>query len=144
MENINRRGFIKRSVIAGGQLCGLAMIASALQSCTNVKYVQGTESDGKITVRKSDLAEDNFAVVRSEKTQAPVYLTKAGDNSYIALLMLCTHKQCELRPTGTFLTCPCHGSEFSNTGKVLKEPADKDLVKYNVTSDAATIYIHLR
>jgi len=144
MENINRRDFITRSVIAGGKLCGLAMIASALQSCTNVKYLQGAENNGRIAVRKADMGEDKFVVVRSEKTQAPIYLTKAGNNAYTALLMLCTHKQCELRPTGTFLTCPCHGSEFSNTGQVLKEPADKDLVNYNVTSDETSIYIHLK
>lgn len=144
MENINRRNFITRSLIAGGQLCGLAMIANTLQSCTNVKYLQGTDSNGLITVKKADMAEDRFAIVRSGKASAPIYLNKTGDNVYTALLMLCTHKQCELRPTGIFLTCPCHGSEFSNTGKVLKEPADKDLVQYKVTADETFIYIHFK
>ena len=144
METINRREFITRSLVTGGQLCGATMLVSALQGCTNVKHLQGTESNGKIVLKKADMEQEKFAVVRSERTQAPIYLARTGDNAYTALLMLCTHKQCELRPTGTFLTCPCHGSEFSNTGQVLKEPAEKDLYKYIVTTDETSIYIHLK
>ena len=140
MKEIDRRQFITRSLT----VCGAAALVSAMQGCSNFKSLQATESNGKLAIKKADMGEDKFIVVRSERTQAPLYLAKTGDNAYTALLMLCTHKQCELRPTGTFLTCPCHGSEFSNTGKVLKEPADKDLYKYNVTSDETSIYIHLK
>jgi cytochrome b6-f complex iron-sulfur subunit len=137
----SRRDFLKGAAVL---CCGMAGMSALLQGCTNVKYVQGTDAGGKLAVKKADMELDKFVVVKTEKTEAPIYLSKTGDNNYTALLMLCTHKQCELRPTGTFLTCPCHGSEFSNTGKVLKEPADKDLYQYNVTTDDTNIYIHLK
>lgn len=135
----NRREFIKTAVGLCGAACGIVL----LESCTNVKYIQGSVSGQNLIVSKTELAESKFVVVRSDKTEAPVYLS-VTEEGYSALLMLCTHKQCELKPTGNFLTCPCHGSEFSNKGKVLKEPADKDLLQYKVTQDTNNIYIHLK
>ncbi|MHC1706535.1 MAG: ubiquinol-cytochrome c reductase iron-sulfur subunit [Bacteroidales bacterium] len=40
----------------------------------------------------------------------------------------CTHLGCKLNvlADGT-MVCPCHGSAFSNAGKVMKGPAGKDL-----------------
>jgi Rieske Fe-S protein len=45
-----------------------------------------------------------------------------------ALSSYCTHRTCKLT-TGTNHTfnCPCHGSTFSQDGKVLQGPAKKDL-----------------
>lgn len=136
----SRRDFIKSTAVL---CCGMAGMSALLQGCTNVKYIQGTENSGRLVVKKAEMELEKFAVIKTDKAEAPIYLSKAGDK-YTALLMLCTHKQCELRPTGTFLTCPCHGSEFSNTGKVLKDPADKDLLQYIVTTDENNIYIHLK
>jgi len=105
--------------------------------------MQATVDNKKLKVSRGEFGDSTFAVVRYEELPAPVYLNKLSESSYSALLMHCTHKQCELKPTGTFLTCPCHGSEFSNTGKVLKSPAERNLISYLVTLDNENIYIHL-
>ena len=116
----------------------------SLEGCVNYKSVSAEEESGKLKVKKSDFAEEKFVMVNSIKTNAPIYLAKQEDHSYIALLLLCTHKSCEVKPQGNFLVCPCHGSEFSNSGKVLKEPADKDLAQFKTTTDENYIYIHLK
>lgn len=138
-----RRNFIKETgILSAGICCGLG-VASFLNSCTNIKYVQATVENKRLFISKSEFAESTFVVVRYEKLPAPIYLNKENDGSYRALLMLCTHKECTLKPTGNFLTCPCHGSEFSNTGRVLKSPAEENLRAYQVSIDEENIYIQL-
>jgi len=88
------------------------------------------------------MGDDKFAIIRFDKLPAPIFLSKNNEKSR-AFLMLCTHNECELKATGTYLYCPCHGSEFSSTGKVLKPPAEDNLKEYPVTADNTTIYIEL-
>jgi cytochrome b6-f complex iron-sulfur subunit len=65
------------------------------------------------------------------------------EDNYVALLLKCTHRGCELNAGGGIYSCPCHGSEFSSTGKVLEGPADKDLETFITNTDDENIYIHL-
>lgn len=116
----------------------------SLAGCVNYKSISAEEINNKLKIKKIDFADNKFALVKSMRTNAPVYLAKSENGSYTAVLMLCTHKQCELKPAGSILLCPCHGSEFSLSGKVLKEPANKDLVQYETSSDENNIYIHLK
>lgn len=138
-----RRAFLKE--IAGATaavFCGVSL-SSILQGCTNVKQIQSPIVDNIIVVDKSEFFETNFVVINNSKLLAPIYLVKESDSSYRALLMYCTHKGCELRPTGTFLTCPCHGSEFSNEGAVLRGPADESLTEYKTINFDSKISIEL-
>ncbi len=51
----------------------------------------------------------------------------------------CTHLGCRIRSTRDgHLQCPCHGSEFSGDGSVLKGPADRPLTPLNYKTDPAT------
>ena len=127
--------------------CGATAFATLLESCSPYKKIWvAEEKKGKITIKKTDLGSDKFAVVKSNSGNLPadIYLTQLPDGNFSALLMLCTHKQCDVKPLGNKLDCPCHGSEFSNTGVVLKGPASKPLVNYIVTVDDSNIYIYLK
>ena len=147
----SRRDFLKSTTGAAVACVAGAALASYLESCTSVKYISAAEKDGKVLVSKAEFSEQTFVVVKTSASPYPVYLTKitqqnpeTGNENYMALLMQCTHKQCEIKPAGTVLYCPCHGSEFSSTGKVLKEPASADLQRFIVTHDDQNIYIHLK
>lgn len=133
-----RRQFLKDAVIATGCLC---VGASVLQACQALVYVPYTYADRTITVKKADFAENKYVVVKPEQLPAPIYLCKLEDGKFSAVLMLCTHKQCQLTPSVNTLTCPCHGSEFSQTGEVLESPAQEPLKKFEVTEDGQNIYI---
>jgi cytochrome b6-f complex iron-sulfur subunit len=134
-----RREFVKQAgFLAMAACCGL------FENCTTYKNIRAKSLDGKVIVIRADMQDNNFAVVHVEGLRAPLYLCKTGTDSYSAVLMLCTHKQCEVKPTGNFLTCPCHGSEFTATGKVQKEPATQDLFPYKTSYDENNIYIHLK
>lgn len=147
----SRRDFLRStSGVVAACVSGTAL-ASLLESCTSIKYVSAVETSGKLTVSKTEFGEQLFVIVKSGATPFPVYLVKTtnknqagGTQFYAALLMRCTHKQCEVKPEGNILRCPCHGSEFSASGKVLKEPASADLQQFAVTHDEHTIYINLK
>lgn len=45
-----------------------------------------------------------------------------------AFSAICTHQGCPVKPVGTSLDCPCHGSKFDYaTGEVTEGPANKAL-----------------
>ncbi len=141
---MERRDFIKDCTIfcAGG--IGVSML---LQSCGTVYYATSNLESNKIKINKTEFFDDKknereFIIVRSEKLQFPVSIYKKNEE-YVALYMQCTHQGCELRPNKISLVCPCHGSEFSTSGKVLNHPADKDLQQFKVTSDYESIYVEL-
>ena len=137
---MNRKEFIRTCsiVCAGG-----AAFSVLLQSCKTAFYAPNIISNNTIIIKKIYLAQNTSSVIKNDKLRTPVYLTKINEGEYLAVLMYCTHKGCELNVAGTNLVCPCHGAEFSTAGKVLSPPADKDLQRYSVTTDTENIYIQL-
>ncbi|MGI9543842.1 MAG: ubiquinol-cytochrome c reductase iron-sulfur subunit [Cyclobacteriaceae bacterium] len=135
----HRRKFIKNT----GLLCGgIGLGATGLvTSCTPITYVSATLIENKLLIKKADWGESSFVVVKSKRLPKPLYVCQLSTDNYVALLMECTHKQCEVRPSSQGLNCPCHGSEFDRTGKVLEGPAREDLAEFTVASDEENIYI---
>lgn len=132
-----RREFVRELAVLAGGSAALMWLAS----CKSHTYVQGTVAGNRIIVSKADFSENTFVVVKSEKYPAPIYLRRLNENQYTALLMECTHKQCEVRAYKNVLQCPCHGSEFSYTGEVLEPPATEPLKRFTVTTDDQNIII---
>jgi len=138
----DRRKFIKNVAGATALACCGSSLTLLMQSCTTVYKIQAPIIDHKMSVSKSDFMDADFIVITNDELKAPVYLAKENNN-YRAFLMLCTHRQCTLTPTGTFMTCPCHGSEFSSKGEVLAGPANEPLIEYTVVDSETTLTIEL-
>lgn len=136
----NRREFIKTcGVISAGAFCGGASLL--LSGCSSINYLSYTEDGNMLTINKSNFTKEENGLLAHKKLPAPIYLTKLENENYSAVLLECTHKGCEVSPVGDILICPCHGSEYSKTGEVLESPAERDLYKFVVTTDAENIYI---
>ncbi|PCI97928.1 MAG: hypothetical protein COB15_06805 [Flavobacteriales bacterium] len=114
-----------------------------MEGCTTIKQINTTITNNKITVNKTEFEGNKFIILNNDQLQTPIYLNKINEQNYAALLMLCTHKNCDVKPTGSFLTCPCHGSEFDNDGKVLKGPATANLTAYQTQIKETTIIIDI-
>lgn len=138
---IDRRDFIRNATFLACAACGLGGLA-AVQGCKPLAHLPHTYANGVITVRKSDFAIDaRYAIIKVAGLPAPIYLSRTEGGEYTALLMLCTHRECEVRPYGAILHCPCHGSEFDAAGNVLQGPANEPLKEFRTTSDTENIYI---
>lgn len=51
---------------------------------------------------------------------------------FIAYSLVCTHLGCTLEQDGVSLTCPCHGSRFTQDGDLLRGPAPRGLKKLHI------------
>jgi len=135
----SRREFIKETGIVVSYCCSVGVL-SGLEGCAAPRYVNYVEKTNSLIVKKSEFLEDKYVLLNYDKYSKPIFLVKNKRN-YIALLLLCTHKACKVKPGGSILICPCHGSQFSYEGKVLKGPAEKDLFAFKVSTDNENIYI---
>jgi len=137
---MNRRYFTKKC----GKFCLSTTIGMAfIQSCQTIARIPYTIQDNKIIVKKTDCEGRKIVIVETDKLPSSIYLNLNDKSNYIALLMQCTHQYCDVIPSGEILHCPCHGSEFSNTGKVLESPATENLQQFKVTINQNHIYIHI-
>ncbi|MEQ9424668.1 MAG: Rieske (2Fe-2S) protein [Cyclobacteriaceae bacterium] len=134
---VNRRTFLKKS---SASTCACLAIGGAVSSCATARFVPYQLSENRIAVKKSDFEDDDYVLVKVEQLAEAIFIYKK-DNSYSAVLTRCTHKACEVRPAGTTLRCPCHGSEFDFEGIVLEGPAEDNLNKFDVETDDEIIYV---
>ncbi len=150
---MERRKFIKNCCCTA---IGLPALAASLQSCNAIYYANIKKETNRLVVEKSEFwrvkpakqagGEDkkvnrSFVLVKTDQMEFPICLYKIEQNIYNASLLHCTHRGCELNVGGGIYSCPCHGSEFSVTGKVLEGPADKDLKTFKTETDNENIYI---
>jgi cytochrome b6-f complex iron-sulfur subunit len=139
------------------QTCGLCCVGGAavttfLSGCSSATYfAKNTVEKNKIlipiseftTVKNNQPQLRKFVLVTVEKLKYPISVYRISDNEYTALLMECTHKSCELQAQGSYLVCPCHGSEFDNTGKVQNPPAEKNLFSFKTLIENESLVIYL-
>ena len=145
---MTRKEFIKScgKVAAGAAFSGLLW-----QSCAGLHYASWTKSGDRIIIPKSEfterksgkIKEREIVLIKTSPSDIPIGVYKTSSDGYIALLLKCTHRGCELNPGGGIYSCPCHGSEFSMEGAVLQGPAEEHLTTYKTTTDHENIYIHL-
>jgi cytochrome b6-f complex iron-sulfur subunit len=77
-----------------------------------------------------------------ESSVGAFLLARTGSSSFTALTATCTHQACTITGfSGGVYTCPCHGSQFSTSGQVLRGPALIGLRPYQATlaNDTVTI-----
>ncbi|PYR74106.1 MAG: hypothetical protein DMF87_23795 [Acidobacteria bacterium] len=92
--------------------------------------VNGTVSGGTVQVQidsSSPLATVGGAVMVRASSGA-FLVARTAQESFSALTTICTHETCTI--TGfdnTNFVCPCHGSRFSPTGRVVNGPANAPL-----------------
>ena len=145
---MERGEFVKTCLLAG--LAG-PVIISIMESCSSVYYATSNISGKTIIIQKTEFIElkkgvsklRSYVVVKNDSFPFPICIYRFNENEFIALSLICTHQGCELNPNEFTLTCPCHGSEFNNHGKVIGPPAEKDLDQFKVNTDDENIYVHL-
>lgn len=82
-----------------------------------------------------DMKLDSGAIIRSGVKKIALYKDEKG--TLHAFSAVCTHLGCIVRWNADerSFDCPCHGSRFSTTGKVMNGPALSDLKPMGITAD---------
>ena len=143
-KQVSRRRFLAQLASGLGLTAGMT---TGLPGCATVPVYPGSLSGGRIVLQRQKL-DEAMAAKRVVRLSAPgfdgtILLVKAESGEYRALDATCTHQGCQVRPTGSGLTCPCHGSSYNLDGEVVRGPAQKPLQRYNTEVKAETIEIWL-
>lgn len=146
-EKSNRRNFIKNAgklIILSplvGKITNGGSLLAALNSENTAPSIVGNKP--KI-INLADYPSLN-KIGGYEMISSKVIVIRVSESKFVALNITCTHKKCEVEFDGTKFECPCHGSEFSKTGKVLNGPAKKNLISYKTeyNSEDNTLTINL-
>lgn len=131
--NINRRQFIGRSfktIVAG------SLVLSAIDI---EKLIAGTENEAgnlPATVINLDEYPELSRVGGNVMITDKVIVIRVAKEKFVALNIKCTHKSCDVEYNGESFECPCHGSTYTKTGKVVDGPATKNLKSYKTTYSA--------
>jgi len=130
-----RRLFLKAGMAA---LVGLKLVGCSVFTKTATPDLKTDAEQGIVRIPVAKVpwvrgGEGEFVVeVKGQPDKILLYRDPEGD--LVALSMTCTHLGCDVeydRQVG-HIVCPCHGSEYANTGAVLKGPAEEPLKSYPV------------
>ncbi|MCL4866707.1 MAG: Rieske (2Fe-2S) protein [Gemmatimonadales bacterium] len=139
---MNRREFLARA-----ECLPIAAAASGLTlplgGCIGFHYVSTSVANNRLVVRLEDLGDRHFALLDAPGLALPLYLFRRDDGSWSAVSTRCMHRGCQVEPADGHLVCPCHGSEYSNTGEVLKGPTQRPLRALTAVEDGDRVLIEL-
>jgi cytochrome b6-f complex iron-sulfur subunit len=135
----NRRTFCKRaaSLAMLGPLAtfGCSSPTSPGGSPSSLPVVTGTRSATGVTVTidsSSPLAAVG-ALALVQTSSADFLVAHTAQNTFSALTATCTHQICTITGfSNSDFVCPCHGSTFETSGRVVAGPAPAPLHQYPV------------
>jgi Rieske Fe-S protein len=107
-----------------------------------MSYLNAERDGDRLVVSRAAVDATGSALVVTPTLDHPIYVFRMAADDYSAVLTRCTHRGCTVEPQAGGLVCPCHGSEFTPTGLLLKGPAEHPLVRFHVTVEPDRLLIH--
>jgi len=105
--------------------------------------VSGTLSGSTITVTVTGTALASTGTLALVTTAGgDVLVARTAADTFVALSAGCTHQACEITGfSGQNYVCPCHGSRFDTSGRVVNGPAVTPLPQFQAqfSNDVLTI-----
>jgi len=133
-------------VAAGGlwQACGGN--STSPSNATNLPTINGAAASGTLSLTidaASPLAAVGSAALVNSSA-ANVLVSRTAQDTFTAVTAVCTHEACTINGiSGSIYVCPCHGSQFSATGGVVKGPAAQPLRQFTTRFLANVLTITL-
>ncbi len=142
LPTVTRRRFLETGAFAA---CGAGLLPLTATACGGARYARSaslTPDGTRIAIDRVEVSATG-TLVDGPDGALPISVRSLGGDRYIALSTRCMHRGCQVEPSSDRFVCPCHGSEYSLEGAVLKGPTELPLVRYSVTSDASRVFVHL-
>ena len=124
------------AVAAGCQQQGSSLSTATSSSCGAGECIDLTDASNK------ELTTSGGAMLL-DRSGDTIMVIRISDTQVIAVSAICTHAGCSMDYSAgpQVLDCPCHGSQFSIDGRVVRGPANRPLRVYGVAlaNDKITI-----
>jgi Rieske Fe-S protein len=140
---VKRREFLERLEGWAAAAAAAGGASVPLGGCLAFHYVNGTVAGNRLWVRIADFGDDRFVLVDAPNFQLPILVYRQTDGAYSAVSTRCMHRGCQVDPAPDRLICPCHGSEYTHTGEVLKGPTQLPLRAFPVTAEGGRLAIQI-
>jgi nitrite reductase/ring-hydroxylating ferredoxin subunit len=157
LKEQTRRQFCGNTCRAASVAALGAALATILESCgggggptspggnlSALPVVTGTAANNTVVVTidsASPLATAGTAAL-VKSTIGDLLVARTGQDTFTALSSLCTHQSCEITGWGgNVFVCPCHGSTFDTSGRVVSGPAFAALRQYTTQFASGTLTI---
>jgi Rieske Fe-S protein len=144
-KNYTRREFLSTSSAYGaaavvmGSAAGSKILAMSKSAPVPMKAIIIDISRSEY----SSLAKAGQALkIPNPHDKRPIIVNRVSETEVAAFSSKCTHWGCEVElPVNGIITCNCHHSEFTDSGKVIKGPAKKDLSRFSASLSGSIITI---
>jgi len=135
-KSVARRTFLSKIALVSAVTAGIMAVLGIFR--LSIPRVFREKSIFKIGYF-DDFPLNTFTLIADKK----VFIYRDRQNIK-ALSAVCTHLGCVVTKTPEGFQCPCHGSFFDHTGKVLSGPAPRSLPWHTVDSTpGGLLYIDL-
>jgi menaquinol-cytochrome c reductase iron-sulfur subunit len=149
---VDRRSFLERTVF------GILSVIASTIGATSVVYLFRTpktqqqvnwadagELAGIAAPEPKEVAFERTSIDgwQRVKQKEIAWIVQNNDGSLIAFAPSCTHLGCAYHWDSNHdaFVCPCHGSMFSRTGRVIRGPATRPLDRYQVKRAGSKILL---
>ena len=144
-ETPTRRTVLTTGVAAAGAAAGTVVLAacgndsrSGSNSGSSASSPAAPAPAGTTVASLSDVAVGQAKSV-TVNGQAAI-LARPSESTAACFSAVCPHQGCSVKPDGSDLKCPCHGSAFNTlTGAVEKGPATTGLSSIPVKVDGTNV-----
>ena len=124
--------------------CGGSSPTSPSTNVPSLTTVNGTVGSGGVLVNvdsSSPLASTGGAAL-VQSSAGNFLVARTAPDTFTALTAVCTHEGCTITgyESSTY-TCPCHGSQFSTSGGVVRAPAGRSLQSFATSFANGTLII---
>jgi Rieske Fe-S protein len=115
--------------------CGGSSPTSPSAPVSTLATLSGRFSGSTVQVSVAGSALADVGGAALVESVAGVFLvSRTGANAFTAIDGICSHESCTVTGTdGTDYVCPCHGSRYSRSGRVLAGPATASLRQFTAT-----------
>ncbi len=134
-SKVSRRRFLRSALVVSSGL-----LAANLMSGTRAQAGLRKIADGdSVTFDLADYDElkqvGGFKVIKEVsigETTDNVIIVRKSEKEYLVFSSVCRHKKCNVKykDEKKLFVCPCHGSNYDLTGKVVKGPSTGNIPQY--------------
>lgn len=145
---MTRKEFL-RGVLSAGAAAAFLPFSVLLEGCAvSSQTLRVSAKENRVRLALSELPKlsepGGFVKVYPFGFAHPIVLFQDTSGELFAISTTCTHAGCEVRKTKSKFECPCHGSQYDLSGKVIRGPAPAALTRFPVKRDGDFVEIILK